>query len=1016
MPSTETVLRRPRIRPSVLAVTAIAALAAAAVVVPTAPDSVDAAQAAGLDLAPVSLLAEKSNWSYFAQAPDDYPGDAWTEQAYDDDAWPSGPAPLGYNPKSAAVGIATTIGFGDDTSAKWPVALFRHDIEVDGADIADHTAMRLSLKADDSAVVFVNGEPVTRVRYDADPIDMTDYSGRLSDDATTYESYDVDIDDANLVDGANTIAVAVFQQVGTSSDLTFDLGLSLVTVTDGDIVPEQMTLSFNGDTTNRKGIAWQTPDAAGSDVRYVKSVEEPSSFADALRATGESSPVPKLGGYAHKVVLTDLEPSSTYWYQVGDADRGVWSDPARLATANDDGVVSFSMLDDSQGSNRADYAVAAKTFAKARELDPDSDFLVQNGDMVDDSASPDHWRWLYSTGQSTWSNNTFLATAGNHDATSNTYFSHYAIDSATPNTESGAYYSVDYDDVHLVVLNTNDIVDKKLGPDQTAWLTDDITAAKAAGSKWVVVIVHKGTQSVANHIADDDVKGMRTQLQPLFAELGVDMLLAGHDHTYTRSRFMDGPLPTTVNEVERDGITTAVNPTGTLYLTANSTGVKFYEPSSPEVIAANGVYPVKYGQDHLQMFANFEIAGDRLTFRSYEYDQAAGTTELYDAYSILKDADDGSPTTPDVPRKLSTSSVTGTSATVDWAGPDDDGGSAVTGYTVTTRTTDGTIVSSSTTPDTRSVLTGLNPHTAYRVTVAAVNGAGTGAPASVELRTAETTVPSAPRGVTVAGTTASGVTLAWTAPESDGDAAVSGYTVELRQGATTVARQTVTGTSATFGSLTAGAAYTATVTATNAVGSGPAETVAFSTLSYGAPAVSVTELAWSSARVSWAVSGHVAATVTVKHGASVVRRIATWADAGHVDVTGLTARTGYTAEVSIAGYGAGETSTPIAFSTPVRPAVASDAVKVRGTLRVGSTLSVAGVKTGWTRGAKLSYQWYANGKKIAKATKSTLHLHSAQKGKKIRVVVTGTKGDWKKAVEKSPTTKVVKAAAKAKKK
>jgi hypothetical protein len=66
--------------------------------------------------------------------------------------------------------------------------------------------------------------------------------------------------------------------------------------------------------------------------------------------------------------------------------------------------------------------------------------------------------------------------------------------------------------------------------------------------------------------------------------------------------------------------------------------------------------------------------------------------------------------------------------------------------------------------------------------------------------------------------------------------------------------------------------------------------------------------------------------------------------------------------------------------------------KISGTAKVGKRLTA---KPGtWTSGTRFSYQWYANGVAIKKATKSTLTLKSAQKGKKITVKVTGKKSGY----------------------
>jgi len=63
--------------------------------------------------------------------------------------------------------------------------------------------------------------------------------------------------------------------------------------------------------------------------------------------------------------------------------------------------------------------------------------------------------------------------------------------------------------------------------------------------------------------------------------------------------------------------------------------------------------------------------------------------------------------------------------------------------------------------------------------------------------------------------------------------------------------------------------------------------------------------------------------------------------------------------------------------------------KITGTAKAGKKLKV---NTGtWSPKPKFTYQWYAGGKAIKGATKSSLKLKKAQRGKKISVKVTGTK-------------------------
>src|SRR5664280_487969 len=176
--------------------------------------------------------------------------------------------------------------------------------------------------------------------------------------------------------------------------------------------------------------------------------------------------------------------------------------------------------------------------------------------------------------------------------------------------------------------------------------------------------------------------------------------------------------------------------------------------------------------------------------------------------------------------------IVGAPGTVRWTPPADNGGSAITGYTV--RAYAGTATSvlrSQTAPagTTSLVVTGLPNGTAYTFTVAATNAAGTGAFSARSVAVTSATVPRAPViGTAVAGTAGGAIeaTANWAPPTVTGGSPITGYRVTaLQMSAGTVLASTVSGDlPATSRSLTmtlpVGGNYRFTVQAINAAGVG----------------------------------------------------------------------------------------------------------------------------------------------------------------------------------------------------
>ena len=156
-------------------------------------------------------------WSYLDTGVN--PGTSWIDASFDDSAWASGVAELGYGDSQA-----TVVSYGSDGGDKHITTWFRRRFSA--TDVSEVSRLKLSVKRDDGVRVFLNGSEIARDNLTLGTVSSE--TEAWNDISSNYEGILIQfaVDPELLVEGENVIAAEVHQEDATSSDLSFDLELS----------------------------------------------------------------------------------------------------------------------------------------------------------------------------------------------------------------------------------------------------------------------------------------------------------------------------------------------------------------------------------------------------------------------------------------------------------------------------------------------------------------------------------------------------------------------------------------------------------------------------------------------------------------------------------------------------------------------------------------------------------------------------------------------------------------------
>lgn len=173
--------------------------------------------------AQTGLLSANAIWKFLDNGTNQ--GTAWREVGFNDATWAADSAQLGYGDGDEN----TVISFGPSSAAKYTTTYFRRIVPVAAASQYGHYVFNAIL--DDGAVFYVNGREVYRANLPAGTITHTTLT------TTDWENQAVSfpVADSFFSTGNNLVAVEVHQRSLGSSDLSFQLAITGVADTAGNV-------------------------------------------------------------------------------------------------------------------------------------------------------------------------------------------------------------------------------------------------------------------------------------------------------------------------------------------------------------------------------------------------------------------------------------------------------------------------------------------------------------------------------------------------------------------------------------------------------------------------------------------------------------------------------------------------------------------------------------------------------------------------------------------------------------
>lgn len=352
------------------------------------------------------------------------------------------------------------------------------------------------------------------------------------------------------------------------------LSLSIQDIHAFNCTVSQIHMAQGVDSTSMT-ISWNTQDDCFSHVAYGKNIGALENIADGTSSSYEFT-YNKMdasnyykSGYIHHTLLTNLEPSTQYYYQCGDLINEITSH-----------IFSFKTLPEIGNPNRLTFGVIGDIGQTVHSVstvnhlinERNISMILHPGDLSYADCDQPLWDSYGEMIQPLAAYTPWMVSPGNHEIEFNgtdytnlftAFEKRYRMPQIKPaefgdviikseiNPRTGqpyctpsiflteynfgnSFYSFDTGLAHMIFLNP--YTNSAHTSIQYEWLENNLALVDRIVTPWIVIVMHcPWYSSNKNHYSDIQAIMMRESMEDLFYKYNVNIVFNGHVHDYERT-------------------------------------------------------------------------------------------------------------------------------------------------------------------------------------------------------------------------------------------------------------------------------------------------------------------------------------------------------------------------------------------------------------------------------------------------------------------------------------------------